>query len=50
MNKLTISKVVIPVALITLSVLCVIPFLMIIFTSFAIFYSFYLEKNISVIR
>lgn len=34
-NKLTISKILIPIVLVTLSVLCVIPFIMIIFTSFA---------------
>lgn len=35
MKKITISKIIIPIVLVSLSVLCVLPFLMILFTSFA---------------
>ena len=35
MKKITVSKILIPIVLVTLSVLCILPFLMIVFTSFA---------------
>ena len=35
MKKITLSKIIIPIILLTVSILCVLPFLMIVFTSFA---------------
>ena len=35
MKKITLSKVIVAIVLVTISVLCVLPFFMILFTSFA---------------